>query len=267
MKSIVFIFLFIPICFYSSFAQDFPTKSTVLKIISDVNRKLVADGQDELNVDTEKQFRFIDARFFNLSSSECLVIAPVLIGYSGRDLVIHFSKANPSANWTKDYLHITENVYYSGESADTIDLNPKDGVKEISYSFGTMRRGYRNETFKIVSLLNGKEKVVYSNNSFLFPGEDEFASEFSVADTVYELITFDIKDIDNDGIKEISEIKRIGLLLSKELPIGETYWNMMIEEETYSTVYSFKKGIVVKSKPKLVSTKTDDYGILTADEE
>ena len=269
MKSIIFILLFLFVCIYSSFAQDFPSKPTVLKIIGDQNRKLIASGDRELSVETEIPFRFIDAKFNNLPSKECLVIVPVLYGGNSRDMVIHFSRANSTLPWAKDYMHIGENYPYSGEFADTIDIDPNDGLNEIAYSFSSLYHGCVNKKYQIISLKSGKEKILYSNNSFLLPGEDDYVSGLTIGDTVYEFHSNELKDIDNNGIKDIFDSRRIGLLLNKEqkLSEGETYWDMQIEEETYSIIYSFKNGLFVKSKPKLISSKTDDYYTLTADEE
>jgi len=97
----------------------------------------------------------------------------------------------------------------------------------------------------------------------LFPGDDEYASGLTVGDSVYVLYKTELKDYDNDGIKEIAETKKIGLLLNKTQEIGESYWDMMIEEETYLTIYSFKNEVFLKAKSELLYSKTDDYGKLT----
>jgi len=86
---------------YNSFAQDFPTKSAILKIIGDLNRKLIVNGDEELGIDTDQPFRFIDSKFTTLPIAECLVIVPVKYGLNTRDLVIHFKKINSTLLWTE----------------------------------------------------------------------------------------------------------------------------------------------------------------------
>lgn len=259
MRLINFFTLLLATCFYTSSAQDFPSKPSILKIIGDLNRKLVVAGENELSIDTEVSFKYVDAKFTNLGYKECIVIVPVLFGLNSRDLTIHFRKAISTSTWTKDYLHISENAPYSFENVDTIDINPTDGLKELTYSFGSMIHGYEKKRFQVISLKGGKEKILYSNTSFLLPGEDEYISGLTVGDAVYELNSVEIKDLDDDGIKEVTENKRIGLLLNKVQAIGETYWNMKIEEEKYSITYFYKNGLFIKSKSKLIVSKTDDY--------
>lgn len=172
-------------------------------------------------------------------------------------MVIHFSRANSSLPWVKDYLHITKNDMYSVETADTIDFNPTDGLKELSFSYSSMVRGYEKKSFKIISLRTGKEKVLYSNHSFLLPGEDEYASGLTVGDTVSDLYSVKIKDLERDGIKEIVEIRRIGLLLNKVKSNEDSYWEMETDKETYLTIIPFNNGVLTKSKSELVPQSLD----------
>ncbi len=244
-KSIWFTIIITLNVFTTQFPQDFPTKPQVLKIIGDINNSLTSKGEKELNVDTEKPMRFINAKFTNNKRAECIIICPVLFGWNSRELTIMFSRKNNDTKWIKDAVYFSQNAPYSMEEVDTIDVN-NDGTYELLTFYSSMIRGYEKSSWKIITFQKGKEEIIYSNSGFRFPSEDEFISGKTVGDIIFEEYDIRILDTNSDGLKEIIEIKKTGLLLSKFKNLNDE-WIVKVQEDSSVSNYIYMKNKFVKS--------------------
>lgn len=198
-------------------SQNFPTEGDLLKIIGNYCR----EKEVELKIIAEKKFEFLNSRYTNKQRKECIVICPVEYSgeftllttwlYNQRDMVVFFYKDNNN-EWTKDFIYIDENAPYSSGSANIIDIN-NDKIFELRTDLHSMLRGHAQNWTQIISYLNGEEKILYSNHGFILPEEE--VSDLFIGDTTSIIYDIKLKDINKDGIKEIIENKKIGLLTDK----------------------------------------------------
>lgn len=259
--------LFLPIIFLSSFAQTLPTRTEVLKIIDHINHQVPPDGKTDVEINYKEPFKYIMAKFMGLPTKECLIIVPALsFGWRPSDYVMHFNKSDTPPNWENDYSYISKHLPFCGEKADTIDISPFDGIKELTFQYESLNRGYYGKEFKIISLKSGNESKLYSFRSFMIPG-DEYSVDMAIGDSIYCPYSIKVKDINNDRIKEIIESKRVGLLLKKVKSADENYWHLKVNENTYLTIYSYENGVFYGTKPIVIHTKTGDSDELSDLEE
>jgi hypothetical protein len=230
--------IFICICFLFvqqySHCQEYPKKIDLIKAIGDYSNK----NDVQIDFDTEKEIRYADVNYSKNKRRERIYLCPVLYGNNTRDAVLLYY-LNKNNKWINDITYISENAWYSSETAELIDIN-KDDVYEFIFQFNSMLRGYEKWYTKIISFANRKTEILYENESFELPGIDEFGAGLSMGDKVYEKYFIEFNDINNDGMPEILENVKTGYLLKKTKDMDD-YWTYEVETDSVTNTYIFKK--------------------------
>lgn len=221
------------------YCQEYPTKIDVIKAIGEYSNK----NDVQIDFNSEKEIEFYDANYSKSNRKERIYICPVLYGFNTREAVLlyYLDKNN---KWKNDVTYVSDNAPYSDETSEAIDIN-SDNVYEFLFQLSSMIRGYEKWSIKILSFTNKKPNVLYENEGFELPGDDEYGATLKMGDKVYEKYFIEFDDINNDGLPEIIEKVKTGYLLKKTKDIDD-YWTFEVESASVVNTYIFKNNKFIK---------------------
>mgnify|MGYP003632337824 CR=1 FL=1 len=194
--------------YLTSVAQNQPNEDEVHRAIEKIKVLHLEDNDISRHsvLSNDREIRYIIDQFTSIDREECLAIVPMEAGRHYVEWIIFMYK-NAAGYWNygKWYSNIQNTV-------DITDVD-NDGIKEIITEGSGFAQGYLNETYRLLSIKNGKEEILYQNETF-DNSAGHLIENSKTGDTISVTIEVKFIEFNNMGVKGLEEKMAVGIFES-----------------------------------------------------
>ena len=209
LKGICIIFVLVPFLVFSQSTPDSATyKKAVLKLAQ--NSGFIAKANNQ---------HYQQVKLSNNNLEQCISITSIKTNRIKKKLLICWQR-DATGKWS-------EISYVIAKRYKFIDIN-HDGIKEIECIDKKSNRNRRDKSYRLISLAGGVQTEMYAYQQFEYYNVNYIQSNIA-PDSVFAIIhNISIKDIDWDGIPELTDNIEIKF---RKLPCCDHHFEYGIHEK------------------------------------
>ncbi len=233
LKIFLIVFLLSTAFFNDLFSQSHPSYQTIVNALE--HEKNITEDEElkTCTINKDASIEYLNG-YFTGRGYECIVQVHLEgdINYRGMAFAMLFRLNNNK--WVRERWH-SSNI--GGMLIEKQDIN-NDNIDEIIIGKGYFGMGVVESSYRLISLKNEVEKVIYSNSSYDALG----GIENRINEECIDWFEVEYKDINHDNILEIIEKRKIGIVkkLNDDGTIAQTDYKKI------KTVYYYTGGKYIK---------------------